>query len=80
MIMRWLMATTASLLNAEDVSAHAPGVNAAAIPGTGAIWNPGEGWVDLPSLVQFLIKDFQGRGGGSSLTQGGAPFESMPAP
>ena len=51
------------LLNAEDVSAHTPGVNAAAIPDTGAIWNPGEGWVDLPSLVQFLIKDFQGRGG-----------------
>jgi glycine/D-amino acid oxidase-like deaminating enzyme len=22
------------------------------------VWNPGEGWVDLPSLVQFLIKDF----------------------
>ena len=51
------------LLNAEHVSAHTPGVNAAAIPDTGAIWNPGEGWVDLPSLVQFLIKDFRGRGG-----------------
>jgi glycine/D-amino acid oxidase-like deaminating enzyme len=51
------------LLKPEDVSVHTPGVNAAAIPATGAIWNPGEGWVDLPSLVQFLIKDFQGRGG-----------------
>ena len=51
------------LLKPEDVSAHTPGVNAAAIPDAGAIWNPGEGWVDLPSLVQFLIKDFQGRGG-----------------
>jgi glycine/D-amino acid oxidase-like deaminating enzyme len=51
------------LLKPEDVSAHTPGVNAAAIPDTGAIWNPGEGWVDLPSLVQFLIKDFLGRGG-----------------
>jgi fructosyl amine oxidase (glucosone-forming) len=51
------------LLRPEDVSAHTPGVNAAAIPDTGAIWNPGEGWVDLPSLVQFLIKDFLGRGG-----------------
>ena len=51
------------LLKPEDVSAHTPGVNAAAIPDTGAIWNPGEGWVDLPSLVQFLIKDFVERGG-----------------
>ena len=51
------------LLKPEDVSAHTPGVNAAAIPDAGAIWNPGEGWVDLPSLVQFLIRDFQGHGG-----------------
>ena len=29
----------------------------APIPATGAVWNPGEGWVDLPSLVQFLTKD-----------------------
>lgn len=51
------------LLRPGDVSAHTPGVNPAAIPDTGAIWNPGEGWVDLPSLVQFLIKDFVERGG-----------------
>ena len=51
------------LLKPEEVSVRTPGVNAAAIPVTGAIWNPGEGWVDLPSLVQFLIKDFVERGG-----------------
>ncbi len=51
------------LLKPEDVSVHTPGVNAAAIPDAGAIWNPGEGWVDLPSLIQFLIKDFLGHGG-----------------
>jgi glycine/D-amino acid oxidase-like deaminating enzyme len=51
------------LLTPEEVSTRTPGVNAAAIPDNGAIWNPGEGWVDLPSLVQFLIKDFQARGG-----------------
>ena len=51
------------LLKPEDVSAHTPGVTAAAISGTGAIWNPGEGWVDLPSLVQFLIKDLVECGG-----------------
>lgn len=51
------------LLRPDRVSAHTPGVNVAVIPDTGAIWNPGEGWVDLPSLVQFLIKDFVERGG-----------------
>jgi glycine/D-amino acid oxidase-like deaminating enzyme len=51
------------LLKQEDVGARTPGVNAAAIPDTGAIWNPGEGWVDLPSLVQFLVKDILARGG-----------------
>ena len=51
------------LLAPHQVSAHVPGVNAAAIPESGALWNPGEGWVDLPSLVQFLIKDFLERGG-----------------
>ncbi len=51
------------LVKAQDAEAHTPGVNATAIPDAGAIWNPGEGWVDLPSLVQFLIKDFQERGG-----------------
>ena len=50
------------LLKPEDVNAHTPGVDVAAIPETGAVWNPGEGWVDLPSLVQFLIKDYLGRG------------------
>ena len=51
------------MLTRHQVSAHSPGVDAAAIPDAGAIWNPGEGWVDLPSLVQFLIKDFLERGG-----------------
>jgi glycine/D-amino acid oxidase-like deaminating enzyme len=51
------------VLTRDQVSAHSPGVNTATIPDAGAIWNPGEGWVDLPSLVQFLIKDFLERGG-----------------
>jgi glycine/D-amino acid oxidase-like deaminating enzyme len=51
------------VLTRDQVRAHSPGVDAAAIPDAGAIWNPGEGWVDLPSLVQFLIKDFLERGG-----------------
>jgi glycine/D-amino acid oxidase-like deaminating enzyme len=51
------------LIGRDQVSALTPGVEMAAIPDTGAIWNPGEGWVDLPSLVQFLIKDFVEHGG-----------------
>ncbi len=51
------------LLTREEVRAHTPGVNVAAIPDAGAVWNPGEGWVDLPSLVQFLITDLLERGG-----------------
>ena len=51
------------LLTSDQIAAHTPGVNPAAVPPRGAIWNPGEGWVDLPSLVQFLAKDFVERGG-----------------
>jgi glycine/D-amino acid oxidase-like deaminating enzyme len=51
------------LLTSEQIAAHTPGVNPAAIPPAGAIWNPGEGWVDLPSLVQSLAEDFVERGG-----------------
>jgi glycine/D-amino acid oxidase-like deaminating enzyme len=50
-------------LSPEDVAALIPGVNAAAIPAAGAIWNPGEGWVDLPSLVSYLAKGLVQRGG-----------------
>ncbi|TGS43481.1 FAD-dependent oxidoreductase, partial [bacterium M00.F.Ca.ET.179.01.1.1] len=28
-----------------------------------AIFNPGEGWVDLPSLIEILIAEFLQRGG-----------------
>jgi glycine/D-amino acid oxidase-like deaminating enzyme len=45
------------------VAGLVPGVDPAAVPGTGAIWNPGEGWVDLPSLGQLLVKDLVENGG-----------------
>jgi glycine/D-amino acid oxidase-like deaminating enzyme len=51
------------LLTSDQVAAHIRGVNAAAIPDVGALWRPGEGWVDLPSLVTFLAQDFVQRGG-----------------
>jgi glycine/D-amino acid oxidase-like deaminating enzyme len=46
------------LIGRDQVSVLTPGVEVSAIPDTGAIRNPAEGWVDLPSLVQFVIKDF----------------------
>jgi glycine/D-amino acid oxidase-like deaminating enzyme len=42
------------LLTGDEIVASTPGVNPAAIPASGAIWNPGEGWVDLPSLINYL--------------------------
>ena len=53
----------ALLLRPVDVSAITPGVNAAAIAPQGAIFNPGEGWVDLPSLIERQLGEFRARGG-----------------
>jgi glycine/D-amino acid oxidase-like deaminating enzyme len=53
----------AHLLSGENVAACTPGVDARAVTPQGAIFNPGEGWVDLPSLIDFLSKEFAERGG-----------------
>jgi glycine/D-amino acid oxidase-like deaminating enzyme len=53
----------ALLLGPAEVAAVTPGVNAGAITRQGAIFNPGEGWVDLPSLVDLLLAEFRARGG-----------------
>jgi glycine/D-amino acid oxidase-like deaminating enzyme len=53
----------AHLLSSEKVAAYTPGVDARAITPQGAIFNPGEGWVDLPSLIAFLAEEFVERGG-----------------
>jgi glycine/D-amino acid oxidase-like deaminating enzyme len=51
------------LLSPHDVERRLPGVNPAAIPSSGAMWNPGEGWVDLPSLIDYLATELVGAGG-----------------
>jgi glycine/D-amino acid oxidase-like deaminating enzyme len=53
----------AQLLAAEQVAAVTPGIDARAITRQGAIFNPGEGWVDLPSLIDVLLSEFAARGG-----------------
>lgn len=51
------------LLSPADVANRTPGINVSAISPQGAIFNPGEGWVDLPSLIQALVVDYQALGG-----------------
>jgi glycine/D-amino acid oxidase-like deaminating enzyme len=53
----------AHLISGQDVAAYTPGVEPRAITPQGAIFNPGEGWVDLPSLIGFLSKEFLELGG-----------------
>ncbi|MER9119586.1 FAD-binding oxidoreductase [Mesorhizobium sp. M0954] len=53
----------ALLLGPAEVGAVVPGVNASAITPQGAIFNPGEGWVDLPSLISLLLNEFRSSGG-----------------
>ncbi|MET1004833.1 MAG: FAD-binding oxidoreductase [Propionibacteriaceae bacterium] len=51
------------LLTPDEVADRLPGVDAGTIPSTGAVLNPGEGWVDLPSLIDHLVKDLLDQGG-----------------
>lgn len=50
-------------VTADDVAQVTPGVDPAALAAEGGIFNPGEGWVDLPSLVAHLAEEFTSRGG-----------------
>ncbi|MFK4185510.1 NAD(P)/FAD-dependent oxidoreductase [Streptomyces sparsogenes] len=58
-------------LTRDEVADWTPGVDPAAIPDDGAIFNPGEGWVDLDALVARLAADFTAAGG-SVVTGAGA--------
>ena len=50
-------------LPAEKIAAVTPGVDAGSVTRQGAIFNAGEGWVDLPSLIKLLLAEFQSLGG-----------------
>ena len=52
------------------VSTVTPGLDASAVTQAGAIYNPGEGWVDLPSLIGLLLEEFAGLGGALVSDQG----------
>lgn len=56
----------------DEIAAVTPGVDPGAVPAHGAIFNPGEGWVDLPSLIDLLAKDFTALGGTVVLDAGPA--------
>jgi glycine/D-amino acid oxidase-like deaminating enzyme len=66
------------LLSPHDVERRLPGVNPAVIPSSGAMWNPGEGWVDLPSLISYLAKDLV-EAGGELITNAGEASVSTDA-
>jgi glycine/D-amino acid oxidase-like deaminating enzyme len=53
----------AQLLTAEQIAKATPGVDQRCVTRQGAIFNPGEGWVDLPSLIGVLAEEFLALGG-----------------
>jgi glycine/D-amino acid oxidase-like deaminating enzyme len=66
------LAYDALRLSAAEVARVAPGLDAGAITPQGAIFNAGEGWVDLPTLIGVLLKEFSGLGGVLVTDQGAA--------
>lgn len=57
------LAYDAQRLSAGDIARVTPGIDAGAITPQGAIFNPGEGWVDLPTLIRVLLEEFFALGG-----------------
>jgi glycine/D-amino acid oxidase-like deaminating enzyme len=53
----------AQWLAREDVSTLVPGVDLDAVPADGAIFSPGEGWVDLPWVTRVLADRVRAAGG-----------------
>lgn len=66
------LAYDAQRLSAAEVASVTPGLDTGAITPQGAIFNAGEGWVDLPTLIGVLLKEFSGLGGVLVTDQGAA--------
>ncbi|CAH0269625.1 NAD(P)/FAD-dependent oxidoreductase [Agrobacterium fabrum] len=66
------LAYDAQRLSAGDIARVTPGIDAGAITPHGAIFNPGEGWVDLPTLIRVLLEEFFALGGVLVTDQGAA--------
>jgi len=47
----------------DEIAAVTPGVDSTSVAAEGAIFNPGEGWVDLPSVIEVLSRELVARGG-----------------
>jgi glycine/D-amino acid oxidase-like deaminating enzyme len=59
-------------LSANEIATVTPGIDPRAITRRGAIFNPGEGWVDLPMLIERLLQEFASLGGRLVTDQGAA--------
>ncbi len=57
------LAYDAERLSADEAGRRTPGLATHAITPQGAIFNPGEGWVDLPALIGVLLEEFASLGG-----------------
>lgn len=66
------LAYDAQRLSAAEVAGVVPGLDVSAITPQGAIFNPGEGWVDLPTLIGVLLEEFFALGGVLVTDQGAA--------
>lgn len=49
-------------MDRADVARHAPDVNADAVADEGAIFNPGEGWVNLPHVIAAFVDEARNDG------------------
>jgi glycine/D-amino acid oxidase-like deaminating enzyme len=66
----------ALLLSPDRVAAVTPGVDIRSITPQGAIFNPGEGWVDLSELIGVMLEEFVALGGRADAGVGPAEIET----
>lgn len=64
------LAYDAQLLAPDEIASATPGIDVHSVTPQGAIFNPGEGWVDLPSLIEHQLREF-GEHGGKLVTDAG---------